>query len=198
MDSQPDIMAIANSYQQQAYKVIEDTAVIDAWKSVGAQINLVGSVKMGLLIKKRDIDFHIYTNPFSLKDSFAAIARLAENKRIKDICYTNLLETDEKCIEWHAWYIDGQSNQWQIDMIHILTQSQYAGKFEAVADQIMSMLTDETRKTILEIKNSIPEGERIKGIEIYKAVLKYGIRDYNGMIKWREANPNPGIVDFDI
>ena len=31
----------------------------------------------------RDIDFHIYSSPLRLADSFAAMARLAENNRIR-------------------------------------------------------------------------------------------------------------------
>jgi hypothetical protein len=34
------------------------------------------------------------------------------------------------------------------------------------------------------------------GIEIYKAVLQHGIRTYADFIKWREANPPQGIVEW--
>ena len=37
----------------------------------------------------RDIDFHIYSSPLRLADSFAAMARLAENSRIRSITFNN-------------------------------------------------------------------------------------------------------------
>ena len=55
--------------------------VIPIWESIGAQVNLVGSLRMGLLMKHRDIDFHIYTSSLSLTDSFRAMAKLAETRQ---------------------------------------------------------------------------------------------------------------------
>lgn len=77
------MVEIAESMQKKAWDVIKDTRIIEIWSSIGATINLVGSLKMGLLINNRDIDFHIYTTPFTLSMSFSAVSRLAENRRIK-------------------------------------------------------------------------------------------------------------------
>lgn len=74
------------------------------------KINLVGSLRTGLLMKHRDIDFHIYSSPLNLTDSFQAMARLAENPSIKRIECANLLHTAEACIEWHAWYQNEEMN----------------------------------------------------------------------------------------
>lgn len=68
-----EIFEMATQIQEKVWSVIEDTGVIKHWTSIGATINLVGSLKTGLLINNRDIDFHIYTNPFSLAESFLAI-----------------------------------------------------------------------------------------------------------------------------
>lgn len=88
-----DVISIAEAVQERAWQVIEETRVVDIWQSVGATINLVGSLKTGLLINKRDIDFHIYTDPFRLADSFSAVARLAENGRIKRV-YSQIVGID--------------------------------------------------------------------------------------------------------
>lgn len=161
----------AQKLQQDARSVIEETGVIDHWTSVGAKINLVGSLKTGLLINNRDIDFHIYTEPFRLSDSFLAISRLAENNRIFSVSYTNLLDAEDKCVEWHARYNGQDGNIWQIDMIHILNESPYAGYFENVAERISDVLTQERREAILRIKNAIPIDKKIMSIQIYKAVI---------------------------
>lgn len=44
------IFEIAESMQKSAWDVIKDTNIIEIWSSIGATINLVGSLKMGLLI----------------------------------------------------------------------------------------------------------------------------------------------------
>ncbi len=169
---------------------------MDSWSSIGATINLVGSLKMGLLINNRDIDFHIYTNPFKLSDSFAVISRLAENKRIKTISYTNLLEAEDKCIEWHAFYEDLQGYCWQIDMIHILNDSPYAGHFERVAERVSEVLTQETKEAILRIKQAIPVEEKVMGIQICRAVIEHGIRDLDSFRQWQDQNPDEGIINW--
>lgn len=191
-----DILKKARQIQKEARSVIEETGVISHWNSIGATVNLVGSLKTGLLINNRDIDFHIYTNPFKLSDSFLAVSRLAENNRIKSISYTNLLEAEDQCIEWHALYDDRHGNSWQIDMIHILNESPFAGHFEKVAERISNVLTQETREAILGIKNAIPADKKVMSIQIYQAVIEGGIRDIDGFWLWKKQNPNDGIITW--
>ena len=58
-----DILEIAAANQQRAREVIRDTDLEAIWHSVGAEADLVGSLRTGLLMKHRDIDFHIYSSP---------------------------------------------------------------------------------------------------------------------------------------
>ena len=114
-----DVLDLARQYQRRAWEVIARTDVVNIWKSVGAEPNLVGSLRTGLLMKHRDIDFHIYSDPFWLEDSFRAASLLGQRPGIRRIEYINGLDTDEKCVEWHAWYEDDEGEIWQIDMIHM-------------------------------------------------------------------------------
>ncbi|UZJ40235.1 phosphoglycerate mutase family protein [Prosthecochloris sp. SCSIO W1101] len=191
-----DILETAKQIEEEAWSVIDETGVINHWSSIGATINLVGSLKTGLLINNRDIDFHIYTNPFNLSDSFLAISRLAENKRIKTVSYSNLLDAEDKCIEWHAFYDDQNGNSWQIDMIHILNESPYAGYFERVAECISKVLTKETREAILRIKKAIPTDKKVMSVQIYKAVIEDGVRNLEAFWQWEKQNRNEGIVTW--
>lgn len=191
-----DVSESANQIQKKAWSIIEEIGVVNHWTSIGATINLVGSLKTGLMINNRDIDFHIYTNPFNLSDSFSAVSKIAENNRVKSISYTNLLEAEDKCIEWHAFYDDRDGNQWQIDMIHILHGSPYANYFENVAERISAVLTDETREVILRIKNAIPIDKKVMSIQIYQAVIEGDVRSLEEFWSWMEQNPNDGIVTW--
>ena len=175
---------------------MDDTGVIEHWTSVGATINLVGSLKTGLLINNRDIDFHIYTAPFKLSDSFLAVSKIAENGRISSVSYTNLLDAEDQCVEWHAKYVDRSGEAWQIDMIHILKESRFAGYFENVADRISAVLTDETRRAILEIKNALSKDEKVMSIQVYQAVIQGGVRDIDAFWRWKRQNPGDGIITW--
>lgn len=190
------ILELAAENQQKAWQVIDDTGIINIWKSIGAEINLVGSLKTGLLMKNRDIDFHIYSYPLDISTSFSAISKLAENPAIKRVEYANLIDTDEKCIEWHAWYQDKEEKLWQIDMIHILKGSFYDGYFERMADRITAVLTPETRLAILSLKNETPDTVKIIGVEYYVAVIRDGVRSYTELMEWKNNQPQGRIIEW--
>lgn len=191
-----NILDIAERNQQKAWEIVEKTNIIQIWESIGARINLVGSLRTGLLMKHRDIDFHIYTSPFSLSNSFRAMAELAENTSIKKIECVNLLHTVEACVEWHAWYQDMEGELWQIDMIHIREGSRYDDYFEKVAERISAALTDETKQAILKLKYETPDTEKIMGVEYYQAVIRDGVRSYPEFEEWRKMHPVAGVVEW--
>lgn len=106
------------------------------------------------------------------------------------------LHTVEACVEWHAWYQDSDNALWQIDMIHIRKGSRYDGYFEKVAERISSVLTDEIKRTILQLKNETPESEKIMGVEYYQAVIRDGVRTYAGFEEWRKEHPVGGVLEW--
>lgn len=191
-----NIFELAKRNQQKAWEIIEDTRIVRIWEGIGAKVNLVGSLRTGLLMKHRDIDFHIYTSPLDLSVSFRAMAELAENTSVKKIEYTNLLHTAEACIEWHAWYKDMEGELWQMDMIHIQEGSRYDGYFERVAERISAVLTDEMRLAILKLKYETPDTEKIMGVEYYQAVIQDGVRSYPEFEEWRRLHPAVGVVEW--
>ena len=191
-----DILELAKRNQQKAWEIIEDTRIVRIWEGIGAKVNLVGSLRTGLLMKHRDIDFHIYTSPLDLSASFRAMAELAENTSVKKIEYTNLFHTAEACIEWHAWDQDMEGELWQMDMIHIQEGSRYDGYFERVAERISAVLTDEMRLAILKLKYETPDTEKIMGVEYYQAVIQDGVRSYPEFEEWRRLHPAVGVVEW--
>lgn len=193
---QERLIEIAQTNQLRAHEIIQELNLIPLWASINVEAHLVGSLRMGLLMKHLDIDLHLYSDPVSLADDFRIIARLAQNPRIKRIEYANLLNTEEACLEWHLHYEDPLNQMWQIDMIHILKGSRYDGYFEQMADRIVAALTDETRHTILQLKYETPESEKIIGIEYYQAVLRDGVKNYAEFETWRRQHPVTGIVTW--
>ena len=193
---QERLIEIAQTNQHRAHEIIQELNLIPLWASINVEAHLVGSLRMGLLMKHLDIDLHLYSDPVSLADDFRIIARLAQNHRIKQIEYANLLDTEEACLEWHLHYEDPLNQMWQIDMIHILKGSRYDSYFEQMADRIVAALTDKTRHTILQLKYETPESEKIMGIEYYQAVLRDGVKNYAEFETWRRQHPVTGIVTW--
>ena len=181
---------------QKAHTIIQSLQLIQKWEQIGATVNQVGSVKLGLLAKHRDIDFHIYTDTLSVKDSFEVIAELCTHSQVKKCEFTNLAETEENCFEWHVWYEDEQKDLWQIDMIQIKRGTQYDGYFESVTEKILHRMTLTQKETILKLKYETPESLKISGIEYYKAVIQDNVTTFNELLEWRQKHDCEGIIEW--
>lgn len=182
--------------QQKALKIIQSLNIVNVWENIGARVNQVGSVKLGLLAAHRDIDFHIYTDQLDTKQSFAVISKLCANSAIKKCEFINLSDTEESCFEWHIWYNDEEDNLWQIDMIQIKSGSKYDGYFENVAEKIRNQMTENQKEIILKLKYETPENIKISGIEYYKAVIQDNIQTYEELLRWRENHQFNGIIEW--
>lgn len=181
---------------QKAQKIIQSLNIVKMWENFGATVNQVGSVKLGLLAKHRDIDFHIYTDELDVKNSFNAIVELCANTHVKKCGFTNLAETEENCFEWHIWYEDEQKALWQIDMIQIKRGTIYEGYFENVAEQILKQMTAMQKETILKLKYETPDDVKISGIEYYKAVIQDNVQTYEELLRWRAEHQFNGIIEW--
>ena len=190
-----DIEIIAQNNLGKAERVIKNSGVRQAWESIGAAVNQVGSMAMGLLMKHRDIDFHIYTDKLDIAESFKAVKKICANPAVTRMEYRNLADREEACLEFHVWFML-DNEEWQIDMIQILKGSQFDGFFENVAERIKAVLTPETRRTILELKYLTPDDEHIMGIEYYQAVIADGVKTYPEFIQWRKNHPANEIITW--
>lgn len=191
-----EILELSERNQVQAREIIQDTNIVGIWESIGATVNLVGSLKMGLMVKHLDIDFHVYTPEFKLSDSFSAIAKLAEHPSVKRIEYNNFLEEEDACISWTVWIEDKNGEMWHMDIIHIVRGTRYDGYFEKVAERIRSVLTKEMKNTILRLKYEMSDEVKIMGIEYYKAVIEGKVKTSAEFADWRRDNPVEGIMEW--
>lgn len=109
-----------------------------------------------------------------------------------------MIDSDDQCLEWHLEYLDDENNIWQIDIIHIMNNSKYVGKFERVADKIIKKLTDEKRKNILKIKyQASMRKEKIIGIKVYRAVIDDNIDNYEDFLLWEKENQSSIIDEWE-
>lgn len=110
-------MAITN--QKKAYEILNESRIAEIWEAAGCRVNLIGSLKMGLLASHRDIDLHVYSSGITTGSSFAIAAKIAENPKVTGIRCINGLYTDEHCMSWHVSYKSDDGTIWQFDIIHI-------------------------------------------------------------------------------
>ena len=185
---------IAESNLQKAFEIIRELKIEKIYEELNSTCNLVGSVKTGLLISHLDIDFHVYSDEFSVEKSFNAIAKISQNPKIKEVLYKNLLEEDDMCLEWHLLYEEIPERIWTIDIMHIKNESLYAGAIERVTEKINSVLTEKMRQTILKIKwESEQHKEKFFGIDIYQAVIEENIDTFQDFQKWKQNRKDVGI-----
>ena len=192
--SSAELAALAESMMARAREVVRRSRVREAWEGIGATVRPVGSMATGLMMKHRDVDFHIYPDSLDPAESFRAVSAICADPRVSQLEYRNLADTDEACLEWHVLYdLDGEL--WQIDMIQIRKGSRFDGHFERVAERILAVLTPETRDAILRLKYLTPDADHIPGIAYYHAVLGDGVRTWPQFTAWLREHkaPSPGI-----
>lgn len=191
-----ELDAISERTMERARRVLRESDVLAHWAAVGGRVELVGSMRSGLMLHHLDIDVHVYTRDCTIAESFGAVARMARDPRIQRVEYVNLLEAEDHCLEWHAWYRDTDGALWQLDMIHMAESSPFVGYFERVADAIRNALTPETRRAILEIRHAFRDEAAVKGIQVYQAVLRDGVRGPDEFQRWQNEHAAQGIVDW--
>ena len=193
-DNMENLENISKKNLEKAFEIIAELKIQEIWESLNSTCNLVGSVRNGLLMDKLDIDFHTYSDDFSIEKSFKAISKIAENPKIKEVTYRNLLNAEDMCLEWHLWYEETPDRIWTIDMIHIKNESAYAGVIERVTEKIKSVVTERQKHAILRIKWECKrQKEKFIGIDIYQAVIGEGIETFEDFKTWHENKKEVAI-----
>lgn len=185
--NQKEINDLALVKQKRARSVLAESGIADIWKESGCRVNIIGSLRMGLLASHRDIDLHVYSKGITVESSFAIASRIAKNPCIAEVKCINGLHTDEHCIAWHFYY-KYEGELWQFDVIHIEEGSQYDGYFENMADRIVEVMTGTERDTILRLKFETTAGTDYHGVEYYEAVIADGVRSMNEFECWIEQH----------
>lgn len=178
------IRTYAEARRKRAFEVLRASRIADTWREAGCRVSLVGSLRMGLLVRHRDIDLHVYSPHLTTGESFRIMARVAADERVAELRCINGLHTDEHCVAWHVRYRADDGQNWQFDIIHIEEGTRYDGFFERMADRIVQVASPRQTDTILRLKYETPEGEEIHGVEYYEAVIADGVQTLDELRRW--------------
>lgn len=182
--NQKDINDWAKANQTKALMVMRESGIVQTWEEAGCRVNLIGSLRMGLLAKNRDIDLHVYSSGITEDFTFAVAAKMSKLPGVTEITSINGLHTEEHCMAWHVKYQSQEGEIWKFDIIHIEAATEYDGYFEKMADRITQVMNDKHRDTILRLKFETPEEEVIHGVEYYEAVISDGIKTLGELREW--------------
>lgn len=188
-----EILERATANQERARRVLNESGIANVWERIGCRVNLVGSLRMGLLASHKDIDLHVYSRGITTESSFAIMAEIAKNPRVTEIKCINGLHTEERCVAWHVFYraestasdsCGDSEDIWQFDIIHIEEGTQYDGYFERMADRIAAVMTPAQKETILRLKFETPNDKDYHGVEYYEAVIEDCVTDLAELGRW--------------
>lgn len=179
-----EIQKLAEANARRANEVLNQSGIAEIWRDSGCRVNLIGSLKMGLLMTHRDIDLHVYSKDITEASSFAIAAKMATDPRISEIKCINGLQTEEQCIAWHVTFRADDGENWQFDIIHIEEGSTYDGFFERMADRIVEAMTPQQRDTIIKLKYETTPEYDYHGVEYYEAVIADGVSTIDELHAW--------------
>ena len=186
--NQKEINALAAAKQREALKVYVESGIPEIWETAGCMVNIIGSLKMGLLITHNDIDLHVYSKNITEESTFRIASGMSALPGVVDMTCINGLHTDEHCMAWHVKYRADDGEIWKFDIIHIEEGSQYDGFFENMAKRISETLTERQRETILRLKFETPQNEVIHGVEYYEGVIADNVDTIDELRKWVVAH----------
>lgn len=182
-DDSGKYLLMAEEARELAREALMASGIANVWEQGGCRVNLVGSLRMGLLAKHRDIDLHVYSRDITEEKSFAIAAKMAKLPGVTEITFINGLHTDEHCMAWHVKF-KYRDETWKFDIIHIEEGSTYDGYFESMADRISEVMTPQQRETILCLKFNTPAHCDYHGVEYYEAVIADGISTLDKLADW--------------
>lgn len=181
--NQKNFIDLAFANQERAHQILKESRIAEIWYDNGCRVNLIGSLRMGLLASHRDIDLHVYSKNITEESSFAIASQIAKIPEVSEIKCINGLHTSEHCIAWHIFY-RYMEEIWQFDVIHIEEGTEYDGYFERMADRIVDVMTPVQKRTILQLKFETPPDKDFHGVEYYEAVIADGITNMAEFENW--------------
>jgi hypothetical protein len=176
-----------------AHHILDQLQLIEKWRTFGSP-NLVGAVAYGLVVAP-DIDIEIFCNRPKIEDGFEVLQACALHPRVQKARFANKLNEPDMGLYWQLRYQNEDGEKWKIDMWSM--QHDHPGPTStALVEPMRQALTDETRRTILELKEQVLLDPLLQcgSIHIYRAVLDDGIRNLEQFKIWLEHNETDGLI----
>ena len=187
-----NILLRAKARRERALKVTQTLGLLERWSRFGSPV-VVGSVRHDLVVEL-DIDMEIYADNPGIEPGFEIMSEIARLPGVWKIRFSNELTTPNQGLYWQIRYRDHVDDVWKVDCWLLANDHPHAHWAEKFADAMQQALTDQTRRTILEIKEALKGKPGINGINIYKAVLEDGVRHPTEFTQWLAEHQPSGLT----
>lgn len=168
----------SRNIKEEADSILLGTGLQQVLERYGT-VKYVGSYELDLMMKK-DIDISLINPELCLEDFHKLGMDVANLLHPHSMHYRNTRVKPVKYRPPDALYWGFAFGEWNIDLW--LVSEEYYLESVAYMNGIQSLLTQQNRMQILEIKSrGIANGAYLKAFgsrEIYRAVLQYGVRTY--------------------
>ncbi len=186
-----NIFARAEERNARALEILERLDLFRRWSRFGSP-ELVGAVGYGLAVRP-DIDMDIYSDTPCIEHGFAVMSEVARLPGIWKVRFSNELSGPDQGLYWGLRYRAEDGEVWKVDQWYLSQdhpQAHWGEKFAAAMDQV---LTKDTRRVILEIKEATQGDPDVHGMDVYRAVLEGGVHNLEMFRDWFPEHQTRGI-----
>ncbi len=189
------ILQRAAERKKTASGILADLRLIEKWKRHGRPV-IVGAFSYDLVVEP-DIDMEIYCPVLEMEHGFGILSECARNPAVTNAQFYNGFTGPDQAYYWQLKYRTAEGVEWKIDMWS--APEDYAlPRSEHFVEPMCKVLTDETRRAILELKEARMADSSIAclSIDLYRAVLEGGVRTPDALRDWLATHPKGQLTDW--
>lgn len=183
-----DLISQQNKLQKEGNSILKKLQLLQFLSKYGKPI-IAGSLATGLMTW-RYIDIELVDETKLSQNLFDTVSYLFEIDNIKNIQLNNNIGGRIRANNPDGLYLGFQYQQdqelWKIDIWFIHNEKQHSGKDDV--EWFKNNIDEEKRKSILIIKNQMAVHPKYRktifSTDIYDAVLKENVTDYDGFIEY--------------
>lgn len=178
-----------------AHQILHELKLIERWQEVGKPI-LVGAAAYHLMMNP-DIDMEIYCAAPDASAGFQVLAQCVKHPNVISAKYVNLLDKEDQGIYYQIKYRHDDGTEWKLDM-WLMAHDHPGPCARDLVEPLKAALTEETRRSILEIKQQIQRSSDVQApsIQIYEAVIDHGIRSFDEFLRWKAEHGREGLTSW--
>ena len=177
-----------------ALELVDSLHYLERWGRLG-DTELVGSVRHGLVVA-HDIDVEVTVPALDVAATFAVVAEIALDPAVLRALYRNQ-SADRGWLYWELGVrLDG-GEEWTIETYVSGPRDSYAGWSAELARSFDRVLTEEHRRSILELKEALADDPDYRAMDVYRGVVEGGVRTVKEFEAWRAVHGSTELVRWD-
>lgn len=190
-----DVLEREERRQEAAASILEELRLVERWSEIGKPVS-VGARSYGLMVAP-DIDLEIFFDGEPpIESGFGILTACATHPNTTSARFANLLDGPDEGIYWQLRYRH-EGEEWKIDMWTL--RHDHPGPLSSwMVDPMQAALTDETRSTILNLKQGLTDRPDLRcgSIHVYRAVLEDGVTSLDEFSAWRARNDTDSLTSW--